>query len=388
MKTIKNVDVKKKKVIVRCDLNVKIKDGKVIDNTRIKKSLKTIKYLLDNGASVIIMSHLGKIKIKDDFKDNSLLPVSIELSELLNKKVLFIDSPHGKNLENACKKIKPGEIILIENTRFEDVPYNLESKCDIKLSEYWASLGDIFVNDAFASSHRAHASVCGIASILPSYNGFLIEEEVKILDKILNKPETPFTIIMGGAKVDDKIDLIKNLIDKCDNLIVGGGIANTFLKASGINVGKSLVSDSMIKEVKILLDKYSKKIVMPVDVVVSNDNGKTAIKKELKEINSDDSIFDIGYKTTNKFRNIIYNSHTIFINGTVGLYENELFSNGTKNILDSCADSDAVVVAAGGDSLSAANHFKHSDDFLISTGGGAALEYLAYNDLPGIIKEK
>ena len=385
-KLIKDVDVKNKKVIIRCDLNVSFKDDVIKDDTRIVKSIKTIKYLLVNGASVIIMSHLGKVKTEEDKKDNSLKIVVPRLSELLNREVRFISTTHGKELEKTCKELVPGEVILMENTRFEDVPNELESKCDDKLSKYWASLGDMFVNDAFGSSHRAHASVCGIAKYLPSYNGFLMEEEIRILDKVLKDPERPFTVVMGGAKVDDKLELIKALIDKCDNLIVGGGIANTFLLASGYNVGTSLVSESMINEVKELINNYSKKIVMPVDVVVGKLDTDYCEKRLVSEVKDDENILDIGFKSINKFRNVLYSSNTIFLNGTVGLYFNKLFEEGTKEIFDASDDSDATVIAAGGDCVTAVNHFGYGEKFLISTGGGAALEYLAYGDLPGIIK--
>ena len=369
--SIRNVNVKNKKVIIRCDLNVPIKDNKILDDTRIIKSLETIKYLLDNGASLIILSHLGKIKKPDDMVTNTLEPIGVRLSELLNKEITFISQTRGRELSLACKKLKPKEIILVENTRFEDLPNNYESSCDEKLSKYWASLGDVFVNDAFGSSHRKHASVCGISKYLPSYNGLLIEKEVKVLDKLLKNPERPYTVIMGGAKVDDKIELIKSIIVKCDYLVVGGGIANTFLKVNGYKVGNSLISDAFDSEIKQIISDNKDKIIMPVDVMVGKDNTDFCEVRELNNIQHDEKIYDIGPKTINLFRSTIYNSNTIFINGTVGLSENKLFETGTKEILMACNDSDATVIAAGGDCVSAVNRYGYNDDFLISTGGGA-----------------
>lgn len=373
-----------KRVLLRSDLNVPIKDGVILDDTRIRKSIKTIKFIIENNASVIVMSHLGKVKTEEDMLKNTLAPVAKRLEELIKKEVTFINKPHGKLLEDTCKNLNPGQIIMMENTRYEDVPYKLESNCDKKLSEYWASLGDVFVNDAFGSSHRVHASVCGIRKFLPSYNGFLLEEEINTLDKIIKHNESPFLVIMGGAKVDDKIDLIKTLISKCDNLMVGGGIANTFLAALKYEIGSSLYSKDYLEEIKSIYENNSNKIVLPADVIVKR--GTENINVDIDKVMSGDTIYDIGYKSINKFRNIIYNANTIFINGTVGLYEQEEYAKGTKELLDACADSEATVIAAGGDSVSAVNHFNHNTDFLVSTGGGAALEYIAYGDLPGIVK--
>ena len=385
-KLIKEAYIKNKRVIIRCDLNVPIKDGRILDDTRIIKSLPTIEYLLDNEAAIIIMSHLGKVESIQDFKTNSLSIVAKRLEELLKVKILFCDVTHGDKLTRMTNNLQPKEVLLMENTRFEDVPDRKESKCDEELSKYWASLGDIFVNDAFGSSHRAHASVCGIAKYLPSYNGLLLESEVSLLDKVLNNPKKPLTVIMGGAKVDDKIDLIKALIDKCDNLIVGGGIANTFLLARGIQVGQSLVSQSMLKEVENLLDKYSDKIILPVDVIVGKLNSDYHMTRNLSDIEDDELIGDIGDKSIEKFTWVINDSQTIFINGTVGMYENKLFDSGTKEILKACYEAKILVITAGGDAMSATNKYGYQDDFLISTGGGSSLEYLAHGDLPGIIK--
>lgn len=387
MKKINDIDVKNKKVIVRCDFNVTIKEGKILDDTKIVKTLKTINYLLEQNSSLILMSHFGKVKDEESKQKNSLKPVAEHLSLLLNKEVIFVNTTRGDELTNKCNELKPGEVLLVENTRFEDVPNNLESGNDKDLAKYWASLGEVFINDAFGSSHRAHASVCGISEFLPSANGFIIEEEIYNLNKVISNPERPFTVIMGGAKVDDKIDLIKSLINKCDYLITGGGIANTFLLAQGYEIGSSLANKDLVNEVKDLLDKYPDKIIVPVDTIVGKVDSDFCDKRGLNEIKPDELIYDIGEKTISTIVNIINNSKTIFVNGTVGLYENDLFAKGTKTILNEIANSSAISIAAGGDSVAAVNHFALDEKFdFLSTGGGASLEYIIDGTLPGIVK--
>lgn len=386
-KNIQNADVKNKKVIIRCDFNVTVKDGIIVDDTKIVKSLKSIMYLIENNASIIMLSHFGKIKDEESKIKNSLKPIAIHLSKLLNKEVKFIPTTRGDELTSACLNLLPGELLLVENTRFEDVPNNYESNNDQDLAKYWASLGEIFINDAFGSSHRAHASVCGIAAYLPSYNGFIIQEEIFNLNQIIINPNRPFVVIMGGAKVDDKIDLIKSLIPKCDYLITGGGIANTLLLAQGYNIGKSLANTELVDDVKELLNKYNEKIILPIDVIVGSEDPNYAQKKGLEEIKDNELIYDIADETINLYSNIISNAKTIFVNGTVGLYENVLFANGTEQILNVIANSNASTVAAGGDSVSAVNHFNLGEKFtFLSTGGGASLEYLIDGTLSGIIK--
>lgn len=387
MKKINDIDVKNKKVIVRCDFNVTIKEGKILDDTKIVKTLKTINYLLEQNSSLILMSHFGKVKDEESKQKNSLKPVAEHLSLLLNKEVIFVNTTRGDELTNKCNELKPGEVLLVENTRFEDVPNNLESGNDKDLAKYWASLGEVFINDAFGSSHRAHASVCGISEFLPSANGFIIEEEIYNLNKVISNPERPFTVIMGGAKVDDKIDLIKSLINKCDYLITGGGIANTFLLAQCYEIGSSLANKDLVNEVKDLLDKYPDKIIVPVDTIVGKVDSDFCDKRGLNEIKPDELIYDIGEKTISTIVNIINNSKTIFVNGTVGLYENDLFAKGTKTILNEIANSSAISIAAGGDSVAAVNHFALDEKFdFLSTGGGASLEYIIDGTLPGIVK--
>jgi len=375
MEFIKNKEIKNKKVILRADLNVTIKDGIIIDDTKILKSLETINYLLENNNSIIIMSHLGKVKTDSDKEKNTLYPVYLRLKELLNNKIYFSKTTKGNELEELASKLNPKEILLMENTRYEDINGKLESGCDEEIAKYWASLGDVFVNDAFGTSHRKHASTYGIKKYLPSYYGFLINLEKIKLDELINKPAKPFTVIMGGAKVEDKLKLIKELLKTCDNLIVGGGIANTFLYANNINIGDSLVSLDNIEEIKELLKNYNNKIITPEDFYVENNNER--IYRTLESIQDKDKIYDIGEKTIEKYKNIINNTKTIFINGTVGLYEDERFKYGTKELFNILKNSDAQTFVGGGDAVSATNKLGFEKDFYYkSTGGGATLEYI------------
>ena len=296
MKVINEADVKGKKVIVRVDFNVPRKDGKITDDNRIVASLKTINYLIDKGAKVILLSHLGRVKSEEDKKDNSLKVVSEHLSSLVNVPVYFIPESHGELLETAVNNLLDKEILLVENTRFEDVPSTLESSCDEKLSKYWAKLGDIFVLDAFGTAHRCHASTYGISKYIPSYAGFLVNDEVKMMDKALKQEKT---LILGGAKVDDKIGVINNLLPTSKKVLIGGAMCFTFLKAKGLNVGKSIVSEDNIDYCKKLLDKNSDKIYLPVDVVTQNG------VKDIEKMNDDDIGYDIGPKTIKLFNKAI-----------------------------------------------------------------------------------
>lgn len=377
MKTIKEFELTGKKVILRSDFNVSIKDGKIISNERITAELPTINYLIEKGAKVIIMSHLGKIKGEEDKKKNTLYIVYEELLKLINTKIIFSPATQGKILEEKISFLQNGEVLLMENTRYEDLENKKESNCDEELSRYWASLGDIFINDAFGMTHRKHASNYGISKFLPTGIGFLIESEIKGLAPIL-EPEKPFTIIMGGAKLEDKLSLIKSLVPKCDKLLLGGGIANTFLAVS-VSIGKSLVSPDLIEEARNLLSIYKERIIMPVDVKVLSKNGTEV--KDISNIASDDIIFDIGPKTIELYKKHIENSETIFLNGTVGKYEEEGFEDGTKEILDAVSKTEAYSVIGGGDALSSAEYFKINDFSFISTGGGATLNYIATEKL-------
>ena len=371
MKFIEDINVDNKKVILRLDLNVTIQDGKILDNTKIVKSLKTINYLLDHNCHILIMSHLGKIKTIEDKLRNSLEIVSLELSKLLGKNVCFI--PETRNILPTI--LDNHDICLMENTRFEDLDGKKESGNDPELAKYWSSLGDVFINDAFGTTHRAHASNNGISKYLESGYGYLIKEELDGLDPIVNNIKRPFTVIMGGAKVDDKIRLIKSLLNECDNLLVGGGIANTFLKAAGYEIGSSLYSADYIEEVKEILNTYSSKIVLPVDVVVNNNDEVSTIN--IKEFVSG-SIFDLGEKTLQVYQDILDESETVFINGTIGLYEDERYRNGTIKLFDILRRCDNIKIAGGGDALASINTLGYQDAFnYMSTGGGATLEYIA-----------
>lgn len=377
MNYIENINVDNKKVILRLDLNVTIKDGIILDDTKIRKSVPTIKYLLSHNANVLIMSHLGKVKTEEDKNSNSLKIVGESLSDILNMDIKFIPNTRGIELETS---IKENRITLMENTRFEDVPNKLESNCDDGLSTYWASLGEVFINDAFGTTHRRHASNYGLSKKLPSAYGFLINEELKGLYPIINDIKKPFTVIMGGAKVDDKIQLIESLLKECDYLLVGGGIANTFLKASGYNIGSSIYSEDYVGKIKELLSIYKEKIWMPVDVVVKEFGVVKNINVE--NISLDASIYDIGEKTIEVYKNIMHQSKTIFVNGTMGLYEEENYRMGTENLYKAMSNINATIIAGGGDAVASVNTLGYKENFdFLSTGGGATLEYITSKKL-------
>ena len=377
MKTIKEFELTGKKVILRSDFNVSIKDGKIISNERITAELPTINYLIEKGAKVIIMSHLGKIKSEEDKKKNTLYIVYEELLKLMNTKIIFSPATHGKILEEKISFLQNGEILLMENTRYEDLENKKESNCDEELSRYWASLGDIFINDAFGMTHRKHASNYGISKFLPTGIGFLIENEISGLSPII-KPQKPFTIIMSGAKLEDKLSLIKSLVTKCDKLLLGGGIANTFLAVNN-NIGQSLASLDLISEAQNLISIYKERIIMPVDVKVKNDT--KSLVKDISDITDNDIILDIGPKTLELYKKYISTSETIFLNGTVGKYEDDGFGVGTKEILKAVSQTKAYTVIGGGDALSSSEYFKINNFSFISTGGGATLNYIAIEKL-------
>ena len=372
MKNITEFDFNNKKAILRLDLNVPIKDGKILSKDKINYSLNTINYIKDHGGKVIILSHLGKIKNEEDKIKNSLYIVYEELLKIYKENVYFSRATHGHVLENKIDNLNNGDILLVENTRYEDLPNKKESNCDETLAKYWASLGDLFINDAFGMTHRKHASNYGIAKYLPSGIGFLIESELKGLEPVIN-PIHPFVIIMGGAKVTDKLDVIEGILPKCDYLLVGGGIANSFLACNN-NVGKSLKDDDRIEKLKELLNQYSEKIIMPVDAIVEENNN--VMEKDINELTNDSIIYDIGSKTINKYAKIIESARTIFINGTMGLYEDERFANGTKEILQNISKSEFVKIAGGGDALASIEKFNIKNFDYKSTGGGATLEYI------------
>lgn len=378
MKTIKDFNLENKKVIIRVDFNVPIKDGKILDDNRIVESLKTIKYAIDNNAKVILLSHLGRVKTQED-KKNTLQPVSVRLSELLNQEVKFINTTRGSILEDAINNLKNKEVLLMENTRFEDLDGKKESGNDEELGKYWASLGDLFINDAFGTSHRAHASNVGIASNLECGIGFLIEKELSNFANVINNPEKPFTVILGGAKVSDKIGLIKNLVNVADYILIGGGMAFTFLKASGLEIGSSLLDEESIDFCKEMLEKYEDKIILPIDVVTDK---KSCF---ISDITSSEKGLDIGSQTIKLFKQYLNLSKVIVWNGPVGMFEEEKYSNGTKGLCEVLKNINCIKIAGGGDTASAIKQFGYEATFThISTGGGASLELLEGKKLPGI----
>ena len=391
-KTIREFNLKNKKVIIRCDFNVPIKDGKIIDDTRIKNSLETIKYAIDKNAKVILLSHLGRIKEESDKVKNNLDVVAKRLSKLLNKKVTFVDEVVGEKVETAISKMKDKDVILLQNTRYEDLDGKKESKCDLEFAKLLASYGDIFINDAFGTIHRAHASNYGISKYLESGIGFLVEKELEKLS-ILNNPEDPFVIIMGGAKVADKIGVIDNLLPKCDKLLIGGGMAFTFLQAEGYEIGNSIFDADSLEYCQKLLKEYPNKIVLPIDVACSREykDSDERIEKDINEIDFHEMGLDIGEKTLNLFEKYLKEAKTVFWNGPLGVYEFSLYAKNTDELLTYLGKSKTKVVLGGGDIVAAASKLSITDKFYhVSTGGGATLEYLSGKELPGLenIEEK
>jgi len=379
-KTIKDYEYKGKKVLLRCDLNVPIENGIITDDTRIIESLNTINYLLEKNAKVIILSHLGKVKTEEDKNKNTLYPVYLRLKELLNTNIYFSTKTRGIELESLVDLLKEGEVLLIENTRHEDLETKKESSCDEELSAYWAGLGDIYINDAYGTSHRAHASNVGISKKLPNAVGFLIEKEINKLDEIMNENTHPFVVIMGGKKISDKTLVIENLIEKCDKILIGGGMCFTFLKSLGINVGASIVDDENIDFCKNILNNYKDKIILPLDIVTNN--------KEIKDINNidnEDIGFDIGPKTIELFTNNLKDAKRVVVNGPMGVFEDKFFSNGTNKMYKCLKENNIKTLIGGGDSAASVNYLGYQNCFFhISTGGGATLEYLSGKILPAI----
>ncbi len=372
MKTIKNLDIKRKKVIIRVDYNVPIKDGKVIDNNRIVSSLETINYCINENAKIILMTHLGKVKTEEDKNKNTLLPVKEELEKLLNKSIFFSHELKGKDLEDKINNLQEQDILLLENTRHMDYPEKLESNKDVELSKYWASLGDVFILDAFGSAHRAHASTYGISEYLPHAIGFLIEKEIKELDNIKDKKKT---IILGGAKVSDKIGVIKNLINRTEKILIGGAMCGTFLKSLGYEIGKTYVENEKIDEVKELIN--TGKIILPIDAITENGT------KLIENITKDETIFDIGPATLSRFKNALNKTELILMNGTMGMWEESKYSKGTEELFNYLSEIDAKVIVCGGDTGSASK-FYNFKPYYLSTGGGASLEYLEGKSLPAL----
>ena len=388
MKYIQDVDINGKTVILRCDFNVPLKDGQVDDDTKLVKSLKTINYIIENNAKVILLSHLGRVKTEEDKSKNSLTGVCEYLKRLLNKDVKFFNVTRADNLAEEIKKLPLGSIVMLENTRYEDVPNKLESSNNEELAKYWSTLGDIFCLDAFGSSHRTHASTAGIGKFIPSCLGFLMKEELDNLSYVANSPARPFTILMGGAKVDDKIKLIDALLPKCDYFLATGGIANSFLKALGFNVGASLATESeeIITKLRELMLNNKNKIILPLDAVVASTYDENYIKhKSVGNISDNDIILDIGSLTLTKFKMAIDRSKTVFVNGTCGKYEEQRFANGTIQCFTNLSLSQADIYVGGGDSVAAAKKLGFEAKFkYLSSGGGASLDYLGDGKLDAL----
>lgn len=384
-KTVKDLDVNGKKVIVRADLNVPHKGSEITNDNRVKAAVPTLKYLTDNGAKVILMSHLGKVKTEEDKKKNDLSIVAPRLQDLLpDAKVKFCPVTRGEELEEMVDALEPGEILLMQNTRYEPG----ESKNDPELGKYWAGLADMFVEDAFGSVHRAHASTVGIPSNLPDNAlGFLVEKEVNMLGKAVDDPVHPFVAILGGAKVSDKIGVIENMLDKADKVIVGGGMAYTFDKALGKNVGNSLLEEDKIELAKQIMEKGKGKLVLPVDAVIADKFDNDA-NTEVVEGDIPDGWMglDIGPKTIELFKDTLKGAKTVVWNGPMGVFEMPKFAKGTLEICEAISElPGATTVIGGGDSAAAAIQLGFEDKFShISTGGGASLEYMEGKTLPGI----
>lgn len=388
-KTIRDVEVTDKKVLVRVDFNVPIKDGIIQDDNRIIQALPTIKYLIDNNAKIILCSHLGKVKTEEDKATKSLAPVAKRLAELLNQDVVFIDQTRGEKLETAIDNLNPGEVLMFENTRFEDVDGKKESGCDQELADYWASLVDMVVIDAFGTAHRAHASNVGISNASDiAVSGFLIEKEIDFLNNALTNPNHPFVAIVGGAKVSDKIAVIKQLLTKADYVLIGGGMAYTFLKAQGYNIGDSICELDKLDVANEILSLGKDKIILPIDVKLNNQFANDGDIKVVSYDQIPDGYqgLDIGDQTIELFAKYIKNAKTIVWNGPMGVFEFSNFAKGTNSVCEAIKDNpEAISIIGGGDSAAAAISLGYQDQFShISTGGGASLEFLEGKDLPGI----
>ncbi|WP_077327969.1 phosphoglycerate kinase [Virgibacillus siamensis] len=384
-KTLQDLDVTGKKVFCRVDFNVPMKDGEVTDDTRIKAALPTIRQLTENGAAVILASHLGRPKGKT-VEELRLDPVAARLSDLIGKEVIKTDEVVGGEVEEALSQLGNGDILLIENVRFEAG----EEKNDPELAQAFADMADLYVNDAFGAAHRAHASTTGVAELLPSAAGLLLEKEIEVLGKALDNPERPFTAIIGGAKVKDKINVIDNLLDKVDNLIIGGGLAYTFVKAQGHEIGKSLLEEDKIDLAKEFMQKAKDKgvhFVLPKDAVVADDFSEDANTKitAIDEIPADWEALDIGPKTREAYEQIVADSKLVIWNGPMGVFEMNAFAGGTRAVAEALANTEGYTIIGGGDSAAAVEKFGFADEMdHVSTGGGASLEFMEGKVLPGV----
>ena len=392
-KSVDDINVKGKRVLCRCDFNVPLKDGKITDENRLVSALPTIKKLIADGGNVILCSHLGKVKTEEDKKTKTLAPVAVRLSELLGQEVKFVADPEvvGPNAKAAVEAMKDGEVILLENTRFRAE----ETKNGEAFSKDLASICDVFVNDAFGTAHRAHCSNVGVAALVDTaVVGYLMQKEIDFLGNAVENPVRPFVAILGGAKVADKLNVISNLLEKCDTLIIGGGMAYTFLKAKGYEIGKSLVDDTKIDYCKEMMDKaekLGKKLLLPVDSVVAAafpdpiDAKIDVAVYDADKMPADMAGFDIGPKTAELYADAVKSAKTVVWNGPMGIFENPILAKGTIAVAQALADTDATTIIGGGDSAAAVNQLGFGDKMShISTGGGASLEFLEGKELPGV----
>ncbi|RLY88125.1 phosphoglycerate kinase, partial [Staphylococcus hominis] len=356
-KIVSDLDLKGKVVLERADFNVPLKNGEITNDNRIVQALPTIKYILEQGGKLVLFSHLGKVKEESDKKELTLKPVADSLTEKLGKEVVFVPETRGEKLESAIKNLNEGDVLLVENTRFEDLDGKKESKNDPELGKYWASLGDVFVNDAFGTAHREHASNVGISTHLETAAGYLMEKEIKFIGGVVNDPHKPVVAILGGAKVSDKIGVIKNLVNIADKIIIGGGMAYTFLKAQGKEIGLSLLEEDKIDFAKELLEKNGDQIVLPVDCKVAKEfsNDAKITEVSIDEIPSDQEAMDIGPKTIELFTKELQGAHTVVWNGPMGVFEFSNFAKGTIGVCKAIANlEDAITIIGGGDSAAAA----------------------------------
>ena len=389
-KTVKDIKLKGQRVLVRVDFNVPLdkETGEITDDNRIVQALPTIKYIIEQGGKAILFSHLGKIKSEEDKIKNTLAPIARRLSELIKVEVKFVPTTRGVKLEQAINDMNYGDILLLENTRFEDLNGKKESKNDPELGKYWASLGDVFVNDAFGTAHRSHASNVGIASNIDCVSGFLMEKEINFIGGAVSNPKSPFIAILGGAKVSDKIAVIENLLAKADKVLIGGGMNYTFLKAQGYNVGESICELERVDFAKKLLEKGKEKLILPIDIAVSKafNNDAPFRYTSVTDIKADEMGMDIGPKTIELFTKALIGAKTVVWNGPMGVFEMDNYTRGPIGICKAIAElKDATTIIGGGDSAAAAIQFGYRDKFShISTGGGASLEYLEGKTLPGV----
>lgn len=387
-KTVRDLDVKGKTVLIRVDFNVPMQEGDITDDNRIVAALPTIQDVRERGGKLVLFSHLGRVKKESDKEGKSLAPVAKRLSELLEQEVLFIPETRGTALETAVNNLKEGDVLMFENTRFEDIDGKKESGNDEELAKYWASLGDVFVNDAFGTAHRAHASNVGVATYSKeSAAGYLLEKEIEFIGGAVDNPKRPFVAILGGAKVGSKIGVIQSLIEQADKILIVGGMSYNFLKVKGFEIGTSLCEDDKLDLAKELLEQAGDKLVLPLDIRVTKEFSNDAPSRiaGIDDIQPDEMGLDIGPKTLAFYQELLADAKTVVWNGPAGVFEFPNFANGTIGICKILADLDAITIIGGGDSAAAAIQLGYADQFdHISTGGGASLEYLEGKVLPGV----